>query len=152
MMATPLYGFQQLSAVDIQKIMPHRYPFLLIDRVEKVVESKTSPIGDRLIAIKAVTQNEPFFQGHFPGNPVMPGVMILEAMCQAAMFLSYRNIKWVPEEDLFYFTGVEKARFRAPVVPGCLLRFEAVVLKVRQKKFWSFEVKATVSDSQLVSE
>jgi len=101
----------------IQRIMPHRYPFLLIDRILDLVPD------DRVTAIKNVTINEPFFQGHFPGHPIMPGVLILEAMAQAGGILLLNAIP-EPQTKVVYFMGIDNARFRRPVVPGDQLRFE----------------------------
>ena len=117
-----------MGVYDIQKIMqylPHRYPFLLIDRVEEVVP------GEKVIALKNVTINEPFFQGHFPGIPVMPGVIVLEAMGQAGGVLVYESLQEKKENTLVFFTGIDKARFRKPVVPGDQLIFELKLLRKR---------------------
>jgi len=105
---------------DILNILPHRYPFLLIDRVLELVRMK------RIVAVKNVTVTEPFFQGHFPGKPIMPGVLIVEAIAQAGGLLLLTE---VPNRDemLMVFTGIEKARFRRPVVPGDQLRIEVEV-------------------------
>src|SRR5437016_6762920 len=105
---------------DILKILPHRYPFLLIDRVTELEHKK------RIVALKNVTFNEPFFQGHFPDKPIMPGVLIVEAIAQAGGALLLTE---VPNRDelLMLFTGIERARFRRPVVPGDQLRIEVVV-------------------------
>jgi 3-hydroxyacyl-[acyl-carrier-protein] dehydratase len=105
---------------DIFNILPHRYPFLLIDRVLELVRMK------RIVAVKNVTMTEPFFQGHFPGKPIMPGVLIVEAIAQAGGLLLLTE---VPNRDemLMVFTGIEKARFRRPVVPGDQLRIEVEV-------------------------
>ena len=119
-----------MSTYDIQKIMqylPHRYPFLLIDRVETIVP------GEKVIALKNVTINEPFFQGHFPGMPVMPGVIILEAMGQAGGVMVYESLNEQKEGNLVFLTGIDKARFRKPVVPGDQLVFELKLLKKRAK-------------------
>lgn len=109
---------------QIQAILPHRYPFLLIDRVVEVERKK------RIVAIKNVTINEPFFAGHFPGYPIMPGVLIMEAMAQAggAMLLTEVEDR---ADKLIVFTGIEKARFRRPVVPGDQLRIEVEMLNWR---------------------
>lgn len=111
-----------LSNIDIQKILPHRYPFLLIDKVVEISENK-------ITAIKNVTINEPFFQGHFPGNPIMPGVLITEALAQvgAVMLLSMEENKG----KLGVFTGIDGFKFRRQVVPGDTLRLEAELLKYR---------------------
>jgi 3-hydroxyacyl-[acyl-carrier-protein] dehydratase len=113
-----------MNILQIQAILPHRYPFLLIDRVLEIERKK------RIVALKNVTFNEPFFAGHFPGNPIMPGVLIVEAMAQAGATLLLTEI---PERDskLVVFTGIEKARFRRPVVPGDQLRIEVEVLAWR---------------------
>ena len=119
-----------MSTYDIQKIMqylPHRYPFLLIDRVNEVVP------GEKVTALKNVTINEPFFQGHFPGVPVMPGVLILEAMGQAGGVLAYESLTGQKENNLVFLTGIDKARFRKPVVPGDQLIFELKLLRKRAK-------------------
>lgn len=110
----------------ILKCLPHRYPFLLVDRVLEVEP------GKRIVAIKNVTVNEPFFQGHFPGAPVMPGVLIIEAMAQAGAALLLRDM---PDRDskLFLFTGIDGARFRRAVVPGDQLRLVVDVLQLRSR-------------------
>ena len=99
--------------------LPHRYPMLLVDRVEELVE------GERIAAIKAVTINEGFFQGHFPGRPIMPGVLIVEALAQAAGVLAVESLGLAGSGKLVYFMAIEEAKFRKPVEPGCLLRLEA---------------------------
>ena len=113
-----------LTIHEIMKILPHRYPMLLVDRVLEI-ES-----GKRIVAIKNVTANEQFFQGHFPGAPVMPGVLIIEAMAQCCAILFLRDL---PDRDrkLFLFGGVDKARFRKPVFPGDQLRLECDLLQKR---------------------
>ena len=114
-----------LDIGEIQRILPHRYPFLLIDRVVDLERKQ------RIVAIKNVSANEPFFSGHFPGFPIMPGVLIVEAMAQAGGALLLTEI---PDraEKLMVFTGIERARFRRPVVPGDQLRVEVEVLAWRQ--------------------
>jgi UDP-3-O-[3-hydroxymyristoyl] N-acetylglucosamine deacetylase/3-hydroxyacyl-[acyl-carrier-protein] dehydratase len=114
-----------LDSAAIQKILPHRYPFLLVDKIIDL-----TPM-ERVVGIKNVTQNEPFFTGHFPGNPIMPGVLILEAMAQTGGILLL-NTQQNPEEKLVYFTGLDKVKFRKPVRPGDQLRFELVMLRSRQ--------------------
>jgi 3-hydroxyacyl-[acyl-carrier-protein] dehydratase len=111
-----------LTIEEIQRILPHRYPFLLIDRVLELTRKQ------RIVAIKNVTVNEPFFQGHFPGIPIMPGVLIIEAIAQAGGALLLTEVP-DREQRLMVFTGIERARFRRPVVPGDQLRIE-VELKV----------------------
>jgi beta-hydroxyacyl-ACP dehydratase FabZ len=113
---------------DIQKIMeilPHRYPFLLIDRIIDLVP------GEKVTALKNVTINEPFFQGHFPGQPVMPGVLIIEAMAQAGGVLACESRTTDRYGQLIYFMGMDKVRFRKPVVPGDQIIFTAKILKLR---------------------
>ena len=132
-----------LTITDILKILPHRYPMLLVDRVVEIEE------GTRIVGIKNVTANEQFFQGHFPGAPVMPGVLIVEAMAQCSAVLILRGI---PDRDekLFLFGGVDKARFRRPVVPGDQLRMECVVLQRRSN---TVKVKGTATvDGSVVAE
>lgn len=119
-----------MGTYDIREIMtylPHRYPFLLIDRVLAL-----DP-GKGVVALKNVTMNEPFFQGHFPGVPVMPGVLILEAMGQAGGVLAFVSLPETLKGRLVYFTGIDKARFRKPVVPGDQLILESKILNIRSK-------------------
>ena len=113
-----------LTITDIMKILPHRYPMLLVDRILEI-----DP-GKKIVGIKNVSANEQFFQGHFPGAPVMPGVLIVEAMAQCAAVLILQDIP-NREDKLFLFGGVDKARFRRPVVPGDQLRFECEILQRR---------------------
>ncbi len=114
----------QLNINDILKILPHRYPMLLIDRVIEIVRTK------RIVAIKNVTINESFFEGHFPNFPIMPGVLIVEAMAQAGAVLLFTEIA-ERDDKLLLFTGIERARFRRPVTPGDQLRIEVEVLAYR---------------------
>lgn len=111
-----------LEITDIMAILPHRYPFLLIDRVVEIERKK------RIVAIKNVTINEPFFQGHFPNYPIMPGVLVIESMAQAGGALLLTEIP-DRESKLMVFTGIERAKFRRPVVPGDQLRIEINVLQ-----------------------
>src|SRR3989338_9575170 len=97
--------FDQLTALEIRNYLPHRYPFLLVDRIEKVILSATSPVGDRIIGYKAVTQNEPYFNGHFPDQPVMPGVLILEALAQTTALLIFYHIPKAKENYTLYLAG-----------------------------------------------
>jgi 3-hydroxyacyl-[acyl-carrier-protein] dehydratase len=118
-----------MSTLEIREIMeriPHRYPILLVDRVIELVPAQ------RIVAIKNVTMNEPFFQGHFPGAPVMPGVLVIEAMAQAGAVLLLSDI---PDRasKLVYFTGIDQARFRRPVVPGDQIRLRVDVMKLRAR-------------------
>lgn len=117
--------------------LPHRFPMLLVDRVEELVE------GERIAAIKAVTFNEPFFQGHFPGRPIMPGVLIVEALAQAAGVLAIETLGLKDSGKLVYFMAIEEAKFRKPVEPGCLLRLEASFLQ-RRATVCKFEGRATI--------
>lgn len=117
---------------DIQKIMnllPHRYPFIMIDRILELVP------GEKVIALKNVTINEPFFQGHFPGRPIMPGVLIVEAMGQAGAVLAAESLSGKQRDSLIYFMSMDKVKFRQPVVPGDQLIFEMKFLKKRAKVF-----------------
>ena len=136
------------SALDLERIMvylPQRYPFLLIDRV-----LEHTP-GGSITAIKNVTINEPFFQGHFPGKPVMPGVLIVEAMAQAAGVLAFRTAGVEPTENsTFFFVGIDKARFRAPVVPGDQLVLKATFGR-RIRTIWTFSTEATVDGKVVAS-
>ena len=127
-----------LDVNEIKKIIPHRYPMLLID---KVVECDDE---SRIVGVKNVTQNEPFFQGHFPDYPVMPGVLIVEAMAQTACILALRMLKREGHPVIF-FTGIEDTRFRKPVVPGDQLRMELTKIKQR-KELFRFQGKAYVGD------
>jgi 3-hydroxyacyl-[acyl-carrier-protein] dehydratase len=132
-----------LDVVEIQKYLPHRYPFLLVDTILEIEREK------RIVGIKNVTINEWYFQGHFPGKPIMPGVLIIEALAQLGGFLLLQEI---PDRDkkLLYFVAVDGARFRRPVVPGDQLRLEAKVLSWRGD-FCKLEGKATVN-GQLAAE
>ncbi len=111
-----------MDGMEIREILqhlPHRYPFLLIDRVLEL------EVGKRIVGLKNVTMNEPFFMGHFPGNPVMPGVMVIEALAQAAGILSFKTMGRRPDgNSVVYFAGIDGARFKKPVVPGDQLRLE----------------------------
>ncbi len=114
--------------LDIQRVMealPHRFPMLLVDRVEELV------IDERIVAIKAVTINEPFFAGHFPGRPIMPGVLIVEALAQAAGILAVESLGLSGTGKLVYFMAIDAAKFRSPVEPGCLLRLEVAFVQKR---------------------
>jgi beta-hydroxyacyl-ACP dehydratase FabZ len=127
---------------EIMAYLPHRYPFLLVDRIEEL-EKEVSIVG-----IKNVTANEEFFQGHFPGNPIMPGVLIIEAMAQAAGILALKSMGRATSR--IYFMSIEKAKFRKPVVPGDRLRLEVNVIK-RRGNVWKLAGKALV-DGNVVSE
>lgn len=127
---------------DILSVMPHRYPFLLIDRVLEMDEST-------IRAVKNVTFNEPHFLGHFPGTPVMPGVLIVEAMAQAGGFLLFSRVE-ERDDKLIYFTGIDKCRFRKPVVPGDQLIFE-VEITAKRSSFAKIHGRALV-DGEVVCE
>lgn len=136
------------TGFDIDEVMrrlPHRYPMLLVDRVLECVP------GERIVALKNVTMNEEFFVGHFPGRPVMPGVLILEAMAQAAGILTFVTANVYPDESVrFYFAGIDKARFRRPVVPG-----DQVILAARLERkirtIWKYSTTATVEGTEVAS-
>ena len=132
-----------LDITQIQAILPHRYPFLLVDRIVEYEPHK------RVVGIKNVALNEPFFQGHFPGAPVMPGVLIIEAMAQTAGVLMLASMP-DRETKLVFFTGIDNAKFRRPVVPGDQLRMELTVLRLRPR-YIRLRGEAYV-DSQLVAE
>ena len=124
----------------ILKQLPHRYPFLLVD---KVVELERNA---RILAVKNVTFNEPFFMGHFPGRPVMPGVLMLEALAQAAGLLAFDAMGQVPDENnIYYFVGIDSARFKRPVAPGGQLLLEASIDRIRGG-IWKFKGVARVGD------
>lgn len=130
---------------EIKNYLPHRYPFLLVDRVLECVE------GERLTAIKNVTHNEPFFNGHFPNQPVMPGVLIIEALAQATGLLGFRTMGEEPRAGVLYMlVGVDKARFKQQVIPGDQLIL-SVELKNRKGIIWVFDAKATVDGKVVAS-
>ena len=135
----------QMNIHEILKHLPHRYPFVLIDRIEDLQLNK------EITAIKNVTINEPFFPGHFPYHPVMPGVLIVEAMAQAAAILSFKTMNVLPTEDsVYYFAGIDSARFKKPVGPG-----DQIILNVKidriLKGIWKYKGVATV-DGEVVAE
>lgn len=132
-----------LSAQQVAALLPHRYPFLLVDRVVEVSD-------DRLVAWKNVTYNEPFFAGHFPGHPVMPGVLILEALAQAGALLALHSASLDVEKQAVYLLGIDKAKFRKIVVPGDRLVLTATPLR-KGGKIWKLAGTATVDD-QVVAE
>lgn len=111
----------------ILELLPHRYPFLLVDRILSIEPKK------RIVGIKNVTFNEPFFQGHFPGHPIMPGVLIVEAMAQVGGVLGFLSQSEAEPGSLIYFTGMDRVRFRRPVVPGDQIVFEIEFLKIRSR-------------------
>ncbi len=123
----------------IKRMIPHRYPFLLIDRVETIIK------GESAIGIKMVTNNEPFFQGHFPDKPIMPGVMIVEAMAQTAGVLVVETLGMIDQELLVYFMTLDKTRFRKLVEPGDVLELHVKILRGRGK-IWKFWGDAKIGD------
>lgn len=123
----------------IEAVLPHRYPFLLVDAVERLDE-------ERIVARKNVTRNEPHFQGHFPGHPVMPGVLIIEAMAQTGALFAARAVGFDPAKQVIYFMGIDGVRFRKPVVPGDTLRIEVVPLR-RGGAVWKMRGEARVGDT-----
>lgn len=131
---------------EIRQLLPHRYPFLLVDRVEQLdLENKT------INAYKNVSINEPFFNGHFPQHPIMPGVLIIEAMAQAAGLLGFKMMEATPEDGvLYYFVGSDKLRFRHPVVPGDKLQLNARFISVK-RGIWKFSCQAVVGDTEVCS-
>jgi 3-hydroxyacyl-[acyl-carrier-protein] dehydratase len=139
MMTDPI----RLDIAEILRYLPHRYPFLLVDRV---IECHP---GESITALKNVTYNEPYFQGHFPGRPVMPGVIIIEALAQVSGILAFVSANVVPtERTRFYFVGIDKARFRKPVIPGDQLILKATVQRAL-KGIWKFETLALVGDAEV---
>ncbi len=131
-----------LNATEIARILPHRYPFLLVDRVTYI------EVGRRATGIKNVTINEPFFQGHFPDYPIMPGVLIVEAMAQTAGILAFKSGAADKVGSLIYFLGIDKAKFRRPVRPGDEIRLELAVLK-RRGNIWQFKGEAYVGENMV---
>ncbi len=132
-----------MNATEVMKRLPHRYPFLLVDGIESFTENES------IVGIKNVTINEPFFQGHFPGHPIMPGVLIVEAMAQVGGLFASLNDE-IGEDKVTYFTGIDKVKFRKPVVPGDVLRMELNLLKCR-RGIYQFSGKAYVGET-LVTE
>jgi 3-hydroxyacyl-[acyl-carrier-protein] dehydratase len=137
-----------MDVMEIQKIIPHRYPFLLLDRVTEIKENES------LIGFKNVTIGDNVFQGHFPGHPIYPGVMILEGMAQAGGILAFKSMGTMTEEEaankVVYFMSIDKAKFRAPVKPGDRLEYRISVIK-NKGQIWVLDGKAYV-DNVLVSE
>ena len=135
---------ETFGQAEILKRIPHRYPFLLVDRCEDYLAGKS------IVGFKMVTANEPFFPGHFPGNPVMPGVLIVEAVAQTGAVLMSKTLDVDINKTLIFFMGVDKVRFRKPVVPGDVLRMAVEVTYARHGVF-RFHGRATVDD-KLVTE
>lgn len=122
---------------EIEAILPHRYPFLLVDRVLELSD-------DRIVAIKNVSRNEPFFEGHFPGHPVMPGVLLIEALAQAGGILAHRTSKFDATKQVIYFMAIDKAKFRRPVVPGDQVVLEVTPLR-KGGAIWKLRGEAKVN-------
>ena len=136
-----------IGPLDIRRVMaalPHRYPMLLVDKVERIVPDRS------ITAIKAVSMNEPFFQGHFPGRPIMPGVLIIEALAQAAGVLAVESLGLANSGKLVYFMAIEGAKFRVPVEPGCLLQLDVEFVQKRSS-ICKFAGRASV-DGKLAAE
>lgn len=129
----------ELDIRAIEAILPHRYPFLLVDRVESLTDEK-------IVALKAVTRNEPHFEGHFPGHPVMPGVLIIEAMAQAGALYAAKHVQFDPATHVIYFMAIDAVKFRKPVTPGDVLRLEVVPLR-KGGAIWKLRGEARVGDT-----
>jgi 3-hydroxyacyl-[acyl-carrier-protein] dehydratase len=138
-----------LNIQEIMKLIPHRYPFIMIDRILDVMPR------EKIIALKNVTINEPFFQGHFPENPIMPGVLIIEAMAQAGAVLAAKSLDRELHDSLIYFMGIDKVKFRRPVTPGDQVIFEVKFLKQRAKVFKmagiAYVDKKVVAEAELMA-
>lgn len=135
----------KMDIAEIMKLLPHRYPFLLVDRVINVVA------GQHVHAIKNVTVNEPYFPGHFPNRPVMPGVIIIEALAQAAGILAFHTVQVVPDENTrFYFVAIDNARFRKPVEPGDQLNLKVRLVRAF-KGIWKFSCVAEVDGKEVAA-
>ena len=133
-----------MDVKEIREYLPHRYPFLLVDRVTEL------NLGVSIVAYKNVTVNEPFFNGHFPDHPVMPGVLVIEAMAQAAGILGFKTMDKTPQDgSIYYFVGSDKLRFKRPVVPGDKLQLDAAIVS-EKRGIWKFDCRASV-DGQLVA-
>ncbi len=133
-----------MDVTEIQKLLPHRYPFLLVDRITEL------DVGKRVVGYKNVTANEDFFNGHFPGHPVMPGVLILEALAQAGALLAIKSADYDPKRQVIYLMGIDNAKFRKPVTPGDKLSLTLTVLK-HKMSVWKLKGVATV-DGETVAE
>jgi 3-hydroxyacyl-[acyl-carrier-protein] dehydratase len=129
----------ELDIKAIEAVLPHRYPFLLVDHVDLLDD-------ERIVGRKMVTRNEPHFQGHFPGNPVMPGVLIVEALAQTGALFAARAIGFDPARQVIYFMAIDKVKFRKPVVPGDTLKLEVVPLR-RGGTVWRMRGEAKVGDA-----
>jgi 3-hydroxyacyl-[acyl-carrier-protein] dehydratase len=129
----------EIANEEVQQILPHRYPFLLVDRILDF------RLNEKVVGLKNVTVNESFFQGHFPGKPIMPGVLIIEAMAQAGGILAYKSAPQLTGKKLIYFMGMDKVKFRKPVVPGDQLILELVALR-RGQRVWKMQGRAFVKE------
>lgn len=133
-----------MDVTEVREYLPHRYPFLLVDKVVELT------LGESIVAVKNVTVNEPWNVGHFPETPIMPGVLLLEAMAQAAGILGFKTMGKKPADgSIYYFVGADKLRFKRPVVPGDQVMLRAAVLS-EKRGIWKFEVSCDV-DGQLCS-
>lgn len=141
---TEVPAVEQIDVVGIMDLLPHRYPFVLVDRILDI------DVGNEIVGLKNVTYNEQFFQGHFPGKPVMPGVLILEGLAQVGAVMAYYANKDAVGEKIMFFAGIDKARFRRPVVPGDQIIYKLKLLK-QKRSIWVMEAKAFVDDN-LVAE
>ena len=144
MSETPAFQPEPIAVIDVKRIMkglPHRYPFLMIDRVLEFEPMKS------IVALKNVSVNEPYFVGHFPSHPVMPGVLVIEALAQAAAILSFKTMNKKPEDkSVVYFVGIDNARFKKPVFAGDQLMLHVQLLR-RARGLWKFGAQARVDDS-----
>ena len=130
----------EINIEEIQEFLPHRYPMLLVDRVTEIV------LGDRIVAYKNITTNEPFFMGHFPGKQVMPGVLIVEAMAQASGILGFKTMNKKPEDgSIYYFVGADNLIFKRPAIPGDKLILNSRVI-TDKKGIWKFDCNAMVGN------
>jgi 3-hydroxyacyl-[acyl-carrier-protein] dehydratase len=138
-----------LNIQEIMKLIPHRYPFIMVDRILEIMPR------EKIVALKNVTINEPFFQGHFPANPIMPGVLIIEAMAQAGAVLAAKSLDREIHDALVYFMGIDKVKFRKPVTPGDQVIFEVKFLKQRAKVFKmagiAYVDKKVVAEAELMA-
>lgn len=132
--------FDNYDVRRVMAVLPHRYPMLLVDRVEELI------LDERISAVKAVSMNEPYFMGHFPGRPIMPGVMQIEALAQAAGVLAMESLGLAGSGKLVYFMSIDNAKFRAPVEPGCLLHLN-VEFTQQSKRACKFSGKAMIGDT-----